>query len=114
MKLRNCLPIRRSTEGALGLLFASLMLVLPWRLLATGEERFSSPQAAVDALKAAVEVSDTNALRSIFGPDAHGLVSADVVEAAEERAVFVRRLKEKVNLVPESDSKEVLQFGADG
>jgi len=63
----------------------SLMLALPGRLLAAGEERFSSPQAAADALKAAVEARDTNALHAIFGPTGHDLVSVDVVEAAEER-----------------------------
>jgi hypothetical protein len=88
--------------------------VLPGRLLAAGEERFSSPQAAVDALKAAVEASDTNALHVIFGSAGHSLVSVDVIEATEERELFMNRVKEKVNLVAESDSKEVLQLGADG
>jgi len=84
------------------------------RLLAAGEERFSSPQAAVDALKAAVEASDTNALHAIFGPVGHALVSVDVVEAAEEHELFMSRVKEKVNLVAASDSKQELQLGADG
>ena len=101
-------------SALLGLLVASLLLVLPGRLLAAGEERFSSPQAAVDVLKAAVEARDTNALHVIFGPAGHSLVSVDVVEAAAERELFMRRVKEKVNLVAESDSKEVLQLGADG
>jgi hypothetical protein len=68
----------------------------------------------VDALKAAVEARDTNTLHAIFGPAAHGLVSADVVEAAEERELFMHRLQEKVNLVAASDSKQELQLGADG
>jgi hypothetical protein len=88
--------------------------VVPGRLLAAGEERFSSPQAAADALKAAVEARDTNALHVIFGPAGHSLVSVDVIEATEERELFMNRVKEKVNLVAESDSKEVLQLGADG
>jgi hypothetical protein len=68
----------------------------------------------VDALKAAVEASDTNALHAIFGPAGHGLVSVDVVEAAEEHELFMDRVKEKVNLVAASDSKQVVQLGADG
>jgi len=88
--------------------------MLPGRLLAAGEERFSSPQAAVNALKAAVEASDTNALHAIFGPAGHALVSVDVVEAAEEHELFMNCVKEKVNLVAESDSKQMLQLGADG
>ncbi len=101
-------------SALLGLEVALLLLVLPGRLLAAGEERFSSPQAALDVLKAAVEARDTNALHVIFGPAGHSLVSVDVVEAAAERELFMNRVKEKVNLVAKSDSKEVLQLGADG
>jgi hypothetical protein len=90
------------------------VLLLPGHLLAAGEERFSSPEAAADALKAAVEARDTNALHAIFGPAGHGLVSVDVVEAAAEREFFMNRVKEKVNLVAASDSKQELQLGADG
>jgi hypothetical protein len=83
------------------------------RSSAQEQEQFQSPQAATDALKAAAEAGNTNTLHAIFGPQAHSLVSADVVEAAEERDLFVRRLKEKVNLVSESDSKQVLELGND-
>jgi len=114
MKLSTSSPVRRSARLMLPLVLTSVLFVLPARLLATGEEQFSSPQAAVDALKAAVEARDTNALHAIFGPDAHGIVSVDVVEAAEERQLFMDRVKEKVNLVAESDSKQVLQLGTDG
>ena len=92
----------------------SLLLLLPGRLLAVGEQRFDSPQAAVDALTAAVEARDTNTLHAIFGPAIHGMVSADVVEAAAEREEFVRRIKEKVTLVPKTDTEDVLDLGTDG
>ena len=114
MKLSLASPVCRSTNAALGLLLTSFLLLLPGCLLAADEERFSSPQAAVEALKAAVEANDPNAMHAIFGPAAHSLVSADFVEAVQERELFVSRLKEKVNLVSESDSKVVLQLGADG
>ncbi len=114
MKLCNSSPVRHSTSAFLGLLLTSLLLMLPGRVLAEGEERFSSPQAAVDALKAAVEARDTNALHLIFGPAGHSLVSVDVVEAAAERELFMNRVKEKVHLVAKSDSQEELQLGADG
>ena len=103
-----------SPRALLALLLTSFLLGVPGRLLAAGEERFNSPQAAVDALKAAVEARDTNALHTIFGPVGHSLVSVDVVEAAAERELFMKRVKEKVNLVAETGSKEVLQLGADG
>jgi hypothetical protein len=114
MKRCHPSPVRRAANIVLSLIFTSLLLVVPGRLLAAGEERFSSPQAAVDALKAAVEARDTNALHAIFGPAGHGLVSLDVVEAAEEQELFMRRVKEKVNLIAASDSQQVLQLGADG
>jgi hypothetical protein len=105
MKTRNSSPVRWSSRIVAGLLLTSLLLVLPGGLLAADEQRFNSPQAAMDALKAAVEATDTNALHAIFGQAGHRLVSADVVEAAMERELFMRRVKEKVNLVSESDSK---------
>lgn len=114
MKLWNSLPLGRPCVGTLGLLVSSLVLDFSAGLPAAAQERYASPQAAVQALKAAVDVRNTNELHTIFGPAAHSLVSADVVEAAEERDLFMRRLEEKVNLVPESDSRQELQLGADG
>src|ERR1035437_3435786 len=114
MKPCHSSPVRRSAKIGLRLVLTSLILVLPGRLRAAGEARFSSPNAAVDALKAAVEARDTNALHAIFGPAGHSLVSGDVVEAAEERNLFMQRVQEKVNLVAKSDSKQELQLGADG
>jgi hypothetical protein len=114
MKLCNPSPVPPSAKAALSLVLTSLMLLLPGVLLGADEQRFSSPQAAADALKAAVDARDTNALHAIFGPAAHGLVSVDVVEAAEERELFMGRVKEKVNLVAASDSRQELQLGADG
>lgn len=114
MKLRTCSPLPVSTKAWLTLVLTCLLLLPQGRLLAAGEARFSSPQAAVDALKAAVEASDTNALHAIFGLAGHALVSVDVVEAAEEHELFMSRVKEKINLVAASDSKQELQLGADG
>ena len=114
MKLYTCSPVPVTTRLRLTLVLTALLLVLPGRLPAADEERFSSPQAAVDALRAAVEATDTNALHAIFGPAGHALVSVDVVEAAEEHELFMSRVKEKINLVAASDSKQELQLGADG
>src|SRR5579862_4749619 len=99
---------------ALPLLVIVVVSILPDRLFADGEQRFSSPDQAVNALKAAVAARDTNALHLIFGPTGHALVSADVVEATTEREMFEQRLAEKTQLVPESDSRQILKLGADG
>lgn len=104
----------RSGKVLSGLFLVTLMLVAPHRLLAAGEKQFSSPEEALNSLKTAVEAGDTNALREIFGPAAHELVSADIVEAANERELFTSRLAEKAVILRESDAKAALHFGNDG
>jgi hypothetical protein len=113
MKISHFSPVRPAALSVFGLMLTIILWLWPGRSSAQEQEQFQSPQAATDALKAAAEAGNTNTLHAIFGPQAHSLVSADVVEAAEERDLFVRRLKEKVNLVSESDSKQVLELGND-
>ncbi len=43
MKLCNSLPVHPSAKVMLGLALTSLILMLPGRLLAAGEEQFSLP-----------------------------------------------------------------------
>jgi len=114
MKLLHCRNVCPSRRFGLTLVLAALIYVLPDHLFAAGEQRFSSQEGAVSALKAAVAARDTNALHLIFGPTGHTLVSADVVEAVTEREVFAQRLAEKIQLVRESDANQVLHLGADG
>ncbi len=97
-----CLPV-----------LAWLLLVAPGRLLAADEKTFSSPEAAVAALVTAATSHDTNALRAIFGPEAHDLVSPDAVQATNEYKVFVQRLTEKTQVITNSDSTVTLELGAD-
>ena len=79
----------------------------------TGPLRFASPQVAVSALEAAAKAGDTNAVRAIFGPAFRELVSPDAVQAANGFSNFVRRVGEKADFARQSDSKMVLQIGAD-
>ncbi|HWX23123.1 MAG TPA: hypothetical protein VN578_24740, partial [Candidatus Binatia bacterium] len=53
---------------SLRLLAGTLMVVLPLRVLAAGEQQFGSPEAAVSALEAAAKDRDTNAMHALFGP----------------------------------------------
>jgi hypothetical protein len=76
-------------------------------------QRFDSPQQAIDALSAAAKSGDTNQLRQIFGSSAHDLVSPDLVQATEERTVFVQRAAEKIDTTADSDSKKLLLIGND-
>jgi hypothetical protein len=114
MKTFNVPLLTRCRQVRLGLALAALILLLPDRASGAGEQRFSSPEAALDALKTAVAAHDTNALHAIFGPANHDLVTADVVEATTERELFTSRLAEKTVVVRDSDSKAVLHLGTDG
>jgi hypothetical protein len=98
---------------ASGSSMALLMLASPVCAPAAGEQTFTSPQDAVSALVAAATNHDTNALHTIFGPEGHGLISPDVVQATEAFKTFVQHLTEKTQLVTNSDSNVTLEIGAD-
>lgn len=92
---------------------AALLLGLPLRGLAAGEQQFGTPEEAVSALVTAAKNHDTNALHAIFGPAGHDLVSPDAVQATQEFHAFAQRLSEKTELARPSDSKCLLQLGAE-
>ena len=100
----------RASGLGVGLLALGLPLCAP----AAEEQAFPSPQDAVNALVAAAMNHDTNALHSIFGPEGQSLISPDVVQATEAFKLFVQHLKEKTQLVTNSDSKVTLDIGANG
>ena len=117
MILKNRLPVKipvltwlhRALMAALG-----LGLALPVCSAAVEEQTFNSPNEAVNALVAAAQNNDTNAIHLIFGPAGHELISPDVVQATDEFKMFKERLTEKTELITNSDSKATLELGADG
>lgn len=108
MKIRN--PILTNVAGMAALVIL-LLVALPAALHAAGGQQFDSPEDAVAALKQAAASRDTNAVRAVFGPDIHQLMNPDAVQAHENFDKFVDRIGEKTQLVPESDSKQVLELG---
>ena len=72
---------------------------------------FASPEAARQALIAAVQAKNHQELASLFGPALHDLQPGDPVEEATEFEHFARHIAEGVELVKEGDSKAVLQIG---
>jgi len=104
---------RRTGVRVSAFALAVLVLALPGRMPAAGEQTFRSPDEAVAALVAAATSHDTDALHAIFGPEGHELVSSDVVQATEESRMFVQRLKEKTRLRTDSDSLITLELGGD-
>ncbi len=108
---RSSLSHRRSRPIA-SLVCCSLLLTA-LSALAAGEQQFSTPEEALRALESAAKNQDTNALQQIFGPAGRELVSVDAVQATQEFELFVHRLAEKTELVRQTQSKCVLQLGAD-
>ena len=98
----------------LSLVVIGLGLVLPLAVLAQQEQAFNSPHDAINALVEAAQNNDTNAIYSIFGPVGHEMISPDVVQATEEFKLFVQHLKERAQLVNNSDSHATREIGADG
>lgn len=73
--------------------------------------QFTTPKEAVASLAAAVQTSDGQALRTIFGPDSDALVNPDETQAANEYSVFAAALNAQMNLVRISPNKYVLEVG---
>jgi hypothetical protein len=95
------------------LVLALALPVLSQNLWAADGEGFASIQDAVNALVNAAENDDTNAMHTIFGPEGRQLVSPDAVQAATAYGLFVKRLKEKVQIVNSSATSASLQIGND-
>jgi len=96
------------------LVVIGLGLALPLTVFAQEEQAFNSPNDAVNALVEAVQNNDTNAIYLIFGPVGHELISPDVVQATEEFQLFVQHLKEKTQLINNSESNVTLEIGENG
>jgi hypothetical protein len=106
----NLFPFWRQVS----LVLIGLGLALPLTVFAQEEQAFNSPNDAINALVEAAQNNDTNAIHLIFGPVGHEMISPDVVQATEEFKLFVQHLKEKTQLINNSDSNATLEFGADG
>lgn len=79
-----------------------------------GRKTFTSAVQAGEALVAALEANDQNALLGILGPDAKDILSSgDPVEDASNRAEFVRKYRQMHRLVAEPDGNTTLYIGAE-
>ena len=76
------------------------------------QKTFASPQDAVQALLAAVKVHDKVALRDIFGPRIHELLTGDEVLDKNNSQKFAAALEESVKPLSEGDGKVILEIGA--
>ncbi len=78
-----------------------------------GQETFSSPEGASNALVTAVQSNDENAVLDILGSDGKQIISSgDATEDAQNRANFVQNYQEMHRLVKEPDGTTTLYIGA--
>jgi hypothetical protein len=73
---------------------------------------FATPEQAVSALAAATSTKDSNALRVIFGLAAPDLENPDRIQATNELNTFSTALSQAMRIERQSDSKCVLEVGA--
>ena len=95
-------------------LILSMVLSVPVAVSAEDAGKaFATPEEAVSALEAAAVSADRSALRVIFGPAAEELQNPDQVQAAHELGRFTAALGQAKRIVRESDSRCVLEVGAE-
>ena len=88
--------------------------LLCWGVPSVAQERFKTPEAAVDALVAAAKAEDTKALVGVLGPDGRAIVSSgDPVADTNIRKKFVEAFEAKHAIEREGDGTQTLIIGAD-
>jgi hypothetical protein len=107
-----------STRLAISLVSAVLTFAAVWRLPAVAAEvkqqRFTSAEAGVEALMAALKANDVKAMLAILGSDARPLiVTGDPVADRQERERVVRDYEQARSLAMVGETKAVLQIGKD-
>ena len=107
-----------SNRGVAMLRTASLVplcaALLCWSAPSVAQERFTTPEAAVDALVGAAKAGDAKALVGVLGPDGKAIVSSgDPVADTNIREKFVAAYEAKHAIEREGDGTQTLIIGAD-
>src|SRR5215813_8671653 len=98
--------------GKLALLTSAAVLALGMASLAQAQERFKTPEAAVDALVAAAKGGDRKTVLSILGPGSQELVSSgDPVSDDNIKQEFLAAYDAQHRIVAESGKPSVLVMG---
>jgi hypothetical protein len=94
------------------ILAGAAMLILALSSLAQAQQRFKTPEEAVDALVKAARSGDSKSFVSILGPGSQELVSSgDPVEDAEVRKEYLAAYDAGHRIVSESGKPSVLVIG---
>jgi hypothetical protein len=75
------------------------------------QKTFASPDEAVRALRAAVYFHDKAALKEIFGPGIHDLLTGDEKQDKANSRKFAKAIDEGVKSIPEGGDKVILEIG---
>lgn len=78
---------------------------------ASGQQTFSSPDEAINALRAAITADDEQALEKLFGPELKSLRTGDKVEDAKHAHKFAMAMQESCHLDKESEDKIFVAVG---
>ena len=96
------------------ILAGAAMLILALSSLAQAQQRFKTPEEAVDALAKAARSGDSKSVVSILGPGSQELVSSgDPVEDANVRQEYLAAYDAGHRIVAESGKPSVLVIGPD-
>jgi hypothetical protein len=92
--------------------FASAVLALLMTSVASAQQSFETPEAAVNALVSAAKVGDRKSVLTVLGEDATDLVSSgDEVADASDRDRIIEAYDAKHQLVMQGPDKAVLILG---
>ena len=93
-----------STVHRLPLLLTTLLLAASCSR--SGQEGFSTPEAAFDALASAVEKNDKPALQQLLGDGVDELLdSGDAIQDAADRALFIKAYRARHAVQPNGDQR---------
>src|SRR3954465_10652165 len=76
----------------------------------TDAELFSSPTEAIQALINAVQYSDKESLRAIFGPDLDRLLTGDEVQDSANFRSFAKAVSEKCIPIDQNANRRTLEI----
>jgi len=105
---------RHSIALAIGFVLAmALCCAGDLRAQTSGQQTFSSPDEALQALVSAATAKDRTTLGKIFGADYNKLLSGDQVEDDKDLADFAVAVQESAQLQKDSDAKYTVLVGKD-
>ena len=102
-------PLLRNARSSLLVVLAALLLTTS---VATAQQTYNTPQAAVDALVAAAKADDEKAALAVFGKAGEDIVSSgDKVSDDAIRKRFVESYDAKHQIAMDGDAKATLVIG---